>query len=273
MRSALLASFLLGATALPAQQDEFGVPVPTTLTEVRQNPDAYKNVKIIFTVQFASLGRISNPFFTKFTPTDYSNFYAWGDEQEIWQEPVYNDVFGMLFLSKMSKQLDALYALQLYERVKCTAVVRNTFQDLPWIEVMSFQKVDGQLDTATLTHLHRGESLMKQHLWQRAMSELALAPGEGVPPHALRVTNKNLGICHLRMGDPKAAIGYLQSAASMSKNRDFEVESLLATARNSPSDAIDRTVDVSALADSERPMWEAFDDGRLGGPTTRMLGR
>src|SRR6185369_14413694 len=68
MRTALFVSFLLGVAALPAQDREFGTAVPATLAQVRAEPEAYKNVKITFTVQFASLGRISNPFFTKFTP-------------------------------------------------------------------------------------------------------------------------------------------------------------------------------------------------------------
>ncbi|MFK7740727.1 MAG: tetratricopeptide repeat protein [Planctomycetota bacterium] len=278
MRSALLVSFLLGAAALPAQKPEFGVPVHTTLADVRANPDAFQSVKIVFTVQFASLGRISNPFFTKFTPTDFTNFYGWGDEQEIWQEPSYNDVFGMLFLSKTSKQLEKLYELQLYQRIQCTGVVRNTFQDTPWIEVLKFTPVAGQLDTAVLTHLHRGETLMEQHLWQRAIAELSLAPGEGVTKQATRAAHKNLGICLLRMGEPTAAISYLESATKLAKGKDFAVEKLLASARTSPEQEIDRTVDVSSLADSERPMWEAFEQGGESAapaaqPATRVLQR
>lgn len=273
MRSALLVSFLLGVTALPAQDTEFGVPVRTTLDEMRANPDAFHNVKVKFVVQFASLGRISNPFFTKFTPTDYSNFYAWGDEQAIWREKTYNDVFGMLFLSKINPQLEQLYSTRLYQRLNCTAVVRNTFQDIPWLEVLEFSPVGGQLDTAVLSHLHRGENLMEQRLWQRAIAELSLAPGEGVPKTATQAAHKNLGVCLLRMGEAQAAIGYLQSAAKLSKGRDFEVENLLAMAKSSPEKALDRTVDSSGLQDSERPMWEAFAGDSSVKSKTRTLGR
>ena len=86
MRTALLLSCLIGVTALPAQDNEFGNPVRTTIAAMRANPDAFHNVKVKFTAQFASLGRISNPFFTKFTPTEYTNFYGWSDDQPIWQE-------------------------------------------------------------------------------------------------------------------------------------------------------------------------------------------
>jgi hypothetical protein len=260
MRIASIVPFLLGVAALPAQDREFGTAVATTLSQVRAEPEAFKNVKVTFTVQFASLGRISNPFFTKFTPTDFANFYAWADEQPIWQEKAYNDVFGMLFLGKTHPKLQQLYELKTYQRIEVTGVIRNTFQDTPWIEISDFRMVDGQLDTAVLAHLYRGEKLMEQRLWQRAMTELSLAPGDGVPPHALSATNKNIGICLLRMGEPQAAIGYLETAAQTAG--DEEVQDLLSMARKTPERAIDRTVDSRTLRDSERPMWEAFDNGQ-----------
>ena len=269
MRTALFVSFLLGVAALPAQDREFGTAVNTTLTQVRNDPEAYKNVKVSFTVQYASLGKLANPFFTKFTPTDFANFYAWADEQPIWQEKAYNDVFGALFLSKSHPRLQELYELRLYQRIKITGVIRNTFQNLPWIEVTEFEPQTSQLDTAVLSHLYRGEKLMDQRLWQRAMAELSLAPGEGVPPYATQAAHRNLGICLLRMGEPQAAINYLESASQLAKGKDFEVENLLAMARTTPEQALDRTVDSRGLKDSERPMWEAFD-GDKGRRTARM---
>ena len=270
MKAALFVSFLLGVAALPAQDREFGVAVPTTLPQVRADPEAFKNVKVQFTLQFASLGKISNPFFTKFTPTDFTNFYAWADEQPIWQQGAYEDVFGMLFLSKTSPNLDQLYSLRLYQRVKVTGVVRNTFQNTPWIEVSDFEPVSGQLDTAVLTHLYRGEKLMEQRLWQRAIAELSLAPGQSVPENAVRATHKNLGVCLMRMGEAQLAISYLQSAANMTKGRDLEIENLLAIAKSQPDQAIDRTVDSRGLKDSERPMWEAFE-GDKASRTTKLM--
>jgi hypothetical protein len=269
MKTALFVSFLLGVVALPAQDREFGTAVKTTLTQVRQDPEAYKNVKVTFTVQFASLGKVSNPFFTKFTPTDFANFYAWGDEQPIWRETSYNDVFGMLFLSKSHPGLEQLYEMRAYQRLNITGVIRNTFQNTPWIEVAEFETLKEQLDTAILSHLYRGEKLMEQRLWQRAMSELSLAPGEGVPPHATRAAHRNLGICLLRMGEPQAAISYLESASQLSKGKDTEVENLLAMARTAPEQAIDRTVDARGLRDSERPMWEAFDGDKGRRPSRK----
>lgn len=273
MKPALFVSFLLGVAALPAQDREFGVAVKATLSEIRAEPEAFHNVKIDVTLQFASLGRIANPFFTKFTPSDFANFYAWGDEQQIWQRTAYEDVFGMLFLSKTHPKLEQLYSLRTYQRIHVTGVVRDTFQGLPWIEVTDFSEVADQLDTAVLTHLHRGEQLMTQRKWQRAIAELSLAPGDGVPPNATRAAHKDLGICLLRMGEPQAAIGYLESASQLSTTPDLEIETLLATARAEPEQAIDRTVDSSTLRDSERPMWEAFDGDQTARATPRAMRR
>lgn len=272
MRTAFFVSFLLGAALLPAQDREFGTAVKTTLTQIRAEPESFKNVKVEFTLQFASLGRIANPFFTKFTPTEYANFYAWADEQPIWQEKSYQDLFGMLFLAKTHPKLEQLYTLRLYQRIKVTGVIRNTFQNQPWIEVTDFDGVTGQLDTAVLTHLSRGEKLMEQRAWQRAIAELSLAPGEGVPPTALCAAHRNLGVCLLRMGEPQAAIGYLESAANLGKHQDVEVENLLALARSQPEQALDRTVDARGLKDSERPMWEAFDGDKGRKPAKAPLG-
>ncbi|MGK0300825.1 MAG: hypothetical protein ACI89X_001699, partial [Planctomycetota bacterium] len=97
--------------------------------------------------------------------------------------------------------------------------------------------------------------------------------GEGVPKTATQAAHKNLGVCLLRMGEPQAAIGYLQSASSLAKGKDFETENLLAMAQTSPEKAIDRTVDSSTLRDSERPMWEAFESSKPSAPATRVLGR
>lgn len=260
MKTATLASVvLLGIAALPAQ-DQFSVAVPTTLSQIRAEPQAYKNVKVEFTVQFASLGRISNPFFTKFTPTDYANFYAWGDEQPIWREGAYEDLFGMLFLSKFDSELESLYQLATYDRIRITGIIRNTFQDMPWIEVIKFEPSSGKLDTAVLTHLYRGEKLMDQRLWQRAIAELSLVPGGGVPNPALQSAYKSLGTCLLRIGEAKMAVSYLTSASQLSGGKDHGIEQLLAIARTQPDQALDRTVDSRDLKDHERPMWEAFAD-------------
>jgi hypothetical protein len=262
MRTSLLVPLFLGAVALPAQESDFGTCVPTTLSEVRAEPEAFRGVRLQFTIQFGSLGRISNPFFTKFTPTDFVNFYAWADEQQIWQQATYKDLFGMLFYSKLGEKLEQLYEVRLYERLLVTGIVRNTFQNQPWIEVLDFERVPGQVDAAVLSHLYRGEKMMAERKWQRAIGELSMVSGEGVPQHALRAMHKNLGVCYLRIGEAKQAEAHLVAASALVPETDFELERLLASVSADPGAELDRTIPTTGVRDSERPMWEAFDGDR-----------
>ena len=119
----------------------------------------------------------------------------------------------------------------------------------------------------------RGEKLMAERLWQRAVGELSMVPGDDVPAPAMQTAHKNLGICMLRMGESKAAVGYLQSAVALSEGADMEAKQLLLTAQRNPEEAIDRVVDSSSLRDSERPMWEAFETASASSGPTRVPSR
>ncbi len=236
-----------------------GQVVSTTLTAIRQNPEAYKNVWVSFTAQFAAIGRVSNPFFTQFVPSEYANLHVWADEQAIWQEEDYRDVFGLMFLSKESELLQSLYKQKVYQRLSFTAVVRNTFQGQPWIEVIGFSEVSGKLNTATLAHIYRGEKYMAERQWTKAISELSLAPAANVPQAVLAEIHKELATCYLRLGESGTAVSHLESAMSMMPEVTRELQQLAQVAQNNPETELDRSVNSVELSDHERPMWEAFE--------------
>lgn len=273
MKTSLLATLVLCA-AVSAQDTvtQADSPVVTTLTTIRKTPEAFTNVTVQFTVQFASLGRISNPFFTRFTPAEFANFYAWADEQPLWQRTSYDDVFGNLFYAKSGTQLQEVYGLAMYERMTVTGIVRNTFQSMPFIEVTSFSKMGEQVNSASLAHMYRGEQHMAERRWQRAIAELTLAP-VGTAPATLRsAAYKSLGICHLRIGENEQAKTYLQMAQSLTTTTDTELNDLVSTAMTAPSKELDRVVGTNDLKDSERPMWEAFDTTAPATTTPKTTG-
>ena len=262
-----LAMSLALTTIAPASvggtSDENSIVV-TTLEAMRANPEAFKSVSVKFPIQFCSVGKIANPFFTRFVPSDYANFYVWSDSQEIWKRGDYESVFGMLFLSKESKILSSLYELELYDRVWVTGVVRNVFQGEPWIEAIEFSPNAGKLNTATLSHMFRGQAYMGRREWHRAISEFSLAPGEELPQHVLSAIHKNLGVCYLRLGEAQLAVEHFDLSVSMAGRKNYDLEGLQATARDRPETGLDLTVDRSSLQDHERPIWEAFEE--LGRP-------
>ncbi|MEZ5966112.1 MAG: hypothetical protein R3F56_19910 [Planctomycetota bacterium] len=242
--------------------------VCTTLSQVRAHPDAYRNVKVQFDIQFATLGGISNPFFTQFVPTDFANFHAWAVEQPIWRKQAFDDVFGLLFISKSSDQLQELYNTSTFQRLRVTGLVRNTFQNQPWIEVTEYDKLDEQVGWATLSHLYRADQWMERRQWQQALSELSLASQGSNPSDVLSEIYKTMGVCYLRVGESERALAHLQSAKKMAGERpDPEIEGLIATASLDPSRELDRAVNKTEIREFERPMWEVFEvEGRTVTP-------
>jgi hypothetical protein len=221
--------------------------------------DAYRNVWVRFPVQFVSVGTVKNPFFTRFVPARYANFYAWGGEQKIWRLEEYTSPFPLLFLSKRSSQLEQLYEIKLYQQLYVTAVVRSVFQGEPWIEVVAFNILDTKVSTGVLTHLYRGEQFMNQREWSKAISELSLAPAATAPNNVAAHVHKDLAICFLRLGESKAAVRHLDIAMSKMEEPDADIRRLSEVALKTPEKELDRSIGGGQIADYERPMWEAFD--------------
>lgn len=234
--------------------------VETTLTEVRNTPDAFKGVKLTFPIQFAWVGKISNPFFTRFVPSDFANFQGWATEQPIWRKEAYDDVFGLLFVAKTNPLLSEVFRIGRYERLLVTAVVRDTFQGQPWMEVLTFSREGTGVDTATLAHMFRGEQHMADRNWNRAISELSLSLRGDAPIEVQGQAHKNLGVCYLRMGEPKSAINHLGMALEMIPGSDVETQRLAEIARSHPTLELDRQVQGGVVGDNQRPLWEAFDN-------------
>ena len=253
-------SLALSPLALAGGDDDIknAGTVVTTLTRLRETPEAYKHVRVTFTVWYGSIGRVSNPFFTRFVPSEYANFYTWATEQPIWRKDQYTNAFAYLFLSKRSSQLQELYDLSLYDQLQITGVVRNTFQNAPWIEVLEFSKLGESVSTESLSHLYRGEQLMDRRQWQRAVSELNLAHDAGVFQQMDVAVHRNLGICYLRMGSPGQAKKQLETAIELSEGRDPASTRLLMVAKSAPELELDRFVNPTELGDHQQPFWEIF---------------
>lgn len=236
-----------------------GKIVHTSLSRIRSAADAYRHVWVRFRVQFVSMGTVKNPFFTRFVPANYANFYAWAGEQRIWQREEYEVPFPLLFLPKDSSQLEELYQLKLYTQLDVIGIVRNVFSGEPWIEIRGFRQGPKKVTTSVLTHMYRGEQFMKKREWVKAISELSLAHSANIPDNVLLATHQNLGVCHLRLGEAEIAVKHMRRAMALAKDPDVETRRLAEVAETSPEQELDRTVTGAQIADHERPMWEAFE--------------
>lgn len=258
LSTATLALTLAGPCLAGGDRPARSELISTTLDAIRESPGTFKDVRVTFPVQFASIGSLQNPFFTRFVSNDFTNFHAWSDHQAIWRKDQYDDVFGYLFLSKENEQIDELFQVHVYDRMQLVGVVRDLFQGEPWIEVQSFELLTGKVDTPTLAHLYRGEQHMSEHHWTRAISELSLAPVDTVPDHVRAVVHRDIGLCYLRQGEAGQAVTHLEIAMELAGENDRETAALLYTAQNTPAVELDRQVALT-VPDYDRPMWEAFE--------------
>jgi hypothetical protein len=260
----VLCAVLMAGTASAVRADDdskgaYGEKVITTsITKLKANPDAYKNIWVSFTVQFAGLSRVQNPFFTIFTPSDFANFSGWCDSQNIWNKDEFGDAFSYLFVKKDNPIAETIFYMKKFQRANCVGVVRNTFQGQPWIEVTSIKPIPGALNTETLAHLYRGSQFMNSHRWSLAVGELSLASVEGVPERVVGEVHRMLGTCWLRTGESEKAAAHLSTAAGILKE-DKDLDRLARLAVTDPAAGLDRIVSEKSLKDSERPMWEAFE--------------
>ena len=124
--------------------------------------------------------------------------------------------------------------------------------------MLEFEPLYEQVTTASLAHLYRGEQHMARRQWQRAISELSLAPEGDVPQSMQASVHKNLGICYLRLGEADEAIEHLTMAVTLTEERDLGSRRLLSSAENTPESELDRVVNPTELKDHERPLWEVF---------------
>jgi hypothetical protein len=266
---ATVGCFLALLSSAPARTGTSDPPavISTTLTAIREAPESYKNVWVSFPVQFSAVGNLQNPFFTRFVSSDYANFYVWADEQPIWRKEVYDDVFGLLFMSKDNDGLQEMINRHTYDRLQVTGIVRHTFQGAPWIEVTGFEVLPGRIDTATLSHLYRGEEHIMRRQWKMAISELSLATVATAPEPVQVAVHRNLAICHLRIGEPAIALDHLNSAVQFVGDGDLELQHLLQIAQADPAAGLDRAIDRQQVHDYDRPLWEAFQPARPAAPT------
>ena len=122
-----LLGLLAAAAPFAAAQDDEGIFAPfarelglakdptapheTTLATLRGNPDAYRNVRVILTLQMNERTNFWNPFFTRFTPDNYVNFSAWGDEQRLWVAAEYGNEFPLFFVDRRSEPASQILSL------------------------------------------------------------------------------------------------------------------------------------------------------------------
>ncbi len=261
-----LALGLFSARA-PAQQEtgDFGNAKQTTLKAVYENPAAYKNVWIRFSGWFCGIGSLHNPFFTRFTRSEYTNFMMWGDSQKIWEKDAYDKPCVTLFVLKTDDDsLKKVSDLQRYRRITCTGIVRNVFRNQPWIEVTKIEVENEKLTTTTLAHMVRARRFMAARKWSQAAAELNRAKASEQTPFIMGWIHNYLAVCYMRVGQiEKAKVNAALASSFLPK--EYEIAANRKALLENPKGVVDLKVANKNLPKSKRPMWEVLEDrSRVG---------
>ena len=125
---------------------------PASLTALAADPVAWRGVEAEFVMQFGSELESYHWWATRFNPSDYLGFSAWGDEQWLWEERAFNAPRTRLFVRRGTTAATVLAGTPLYRRFQVRAVVRTIFEGEPWIEILSATPLDRSLGQGSLLH-------------------------------------------------------------------------------------------------------------------------
>lgn len=130
-------------------------PQPATLTEINENPVAWRGVPVELVIQFQAPLESWRPWLTRFDERRYKGYSAWGDEQLLWKPRDFASPAMRLFARRGSQAEKAFVNAPLYRRFRITAVVRNIFESTPWIEILEAELLDRSIGQGTLIHAGR----------------------------------------------------------------------------------------------------------------------
>lgn len=175
MQRILLASTLLALLSLPASadwSDRFGPPALVTLSEIRETPQAYLEKVVRIRARFDSLGETYNAVYTRFVPEAYTNFRAWGEEQELWKQKEFTNSFPFFFFNKTHPESKTLYEIERYAPLEMVLYIHDSYDGMVWIDVVGIHVIDGGLlNDRILRHITRGNEFFVGREWDACLRE------------------------------------------------------------------------------------------------------
>lgn len=251
--TAVCAFLLLAGIVLPLASagDEY---TEVNLADVISNPTAYKYVNVKFTCIFKNMEIVDVPFYTPFSKDEYISFSVWNSGTNLWVKEVYADNFPFIFVRKDSDSLSAIIQAKKYTNMEICGIVRNAFNDVPWIEVMSVKKSGKRrFNDDSLRHMILGYDYKAEKKYELAASEFASAFNEKLPDYAAGTIYKELADICLSLGKYEEAIDYCDKASEY-LDGDSEIDIIRQTADarlNTPEEPGETPVEEQAPVKTE----------------------
>jgi hypothetical protein len=185
------------------------------LSKILEKPEAWRDVPVVFVVQFHQLGKASASFFTRFESDSWVGFSAWSDDAALWEKKTFDADFPHLFVRRNGADARVVGAAAIYDRLIIGGVVRDVIKGKPWIEVTSVRTLPEKMTEASLVHLVKGLTLRDHRRFDAAAREFELADAETLPVPVRLVGMREHAYALLNSRRPKAAEERLLTALSL----------------------------------------------------------
>ncbi|HKE01036.1 MAG TPA: hypothetical protein VKE69_08505 [Planctomycetota bacterium] len=201
-----------------------------TLTAIRKRPEGFRSLPVELVIHFHETRKAGNPFFTRFTADSYIGIAAWGAEQPIWRKEEYTNDHPFFFAERRSAVIRKFLEAHTYDRIKITAVVRDIFKGVPYIEIIKAEPLDEKLDEPTIAHAARGRKMAEAGNGKAAVEEYERAFRGDIPADARPYMLVDKGEAHLAKGERDEAIDLMEDALEL-KPDDPSIQEALKRAK------------------------------------------
>jgi len=206
----LLAATLLSGRApvlAPARVVPEAPPPMVAWKELCDRPIHCLGRTVRMQLQFSNRVATWNPYMTRFGPEQFTAFQAWTDEQFPWIKSEYDAPAVRVFSRTGSASDWALEAAKPGARFEMTVIVRETFLDLPWVEVVGILPLPERISEGASIHASKACELMRARSYGLAENELEQSITDDLPPLARAELERLLALCRDAIALEKGAQG------------------------------------------------------------------
>lgn len=207
MAAGLTAALLvvLTGSASAGWWDKAADATPVDLQKVMSSPEAYKGKEITFDCVFHEVSKFFNPYYTRFTPSEYVNFSVWPASSRLWREADYMGSHPFLFIERGNKDLNRILGTKKFARLRLTGYVQNTFKNTPWIEVRFVEVLPGGITTDSLREIVLGDEAADAGRYDEALAHFEAALAQPLASDVVADLELKRGKSYLALGQREAA--------------------------------------------------------------------
>lgn len=221
----------------------------TSLERILKNPNAFRNVKATFVLQFHQLGNVDNPVFTKFDRNWYQSFSAWSDGVPVWDRQVYRESYPYLFLPRISEGTKTVVSSPPFTRFLVTGIVEEVFDGKPYIEIVAMEKLDKALTTGTVRSIAKGYQLRSQGQHGEAAKHFRGADSDALPLAVRSLVVREEAWSLHQAGETLEGMNRLRASLQWLKNDPLIVDALRVARASLHLDENDRPIETSEVVD------------------------